>query len=154
MNAKSAVDVQRCSSASWLPDDNEISRWVDLATHDLPYSVSLTVRMVDEAESRELNHRFRSRDSATNVLSFPCDVEDEQKVRVLGDVVVCAPLVEVEAQNQGKKLRDHWAHLVIHGILHLLGYDHLAPDEAIVMENLEIAMLQKMEINNPYGELA
>ncbi len=110
--------------------------------------------MVEEAESRELNHRYRQRDAATNVLSFPCDLEDEQMVRVLGDVVVCAPLVAVEAERQHKKIRDHWAHLIIHGVLHLLGHDHQVPDEALAMENLEIALLEKLEINNPYGELA
>jgi probable rRNA maturation factor len=154
MNVKRAVDVQRCSAGSWLPEQSEINSWVDLVTHDLPYSVSLSVRMVDEAESRELNHRFRQRDVATNVLSFPCDMEDEDKVRVLGDVVVCAPLVASEAQSQGKNVRDHWAHLIIHGVLHLLGYDHQAPEEAAIMENLEITLLQELEINNPYGELA
>lgn len=154
MNVECTVDVQCATSSPALPGDSEFTRWVELVTHDLPYSVSVSVRLVDEEESQELNKRYRMRDAATNVLSFPCDLKDEQDVRVLGDIVVCAPLVAREAESQGKEANNHWAHLVIHGVLHLLGHDHQEPDEALIMESLEITLLEQLKINNPYGEPA
>jgi len=152
MNAEISVDVQRCSSCAALPDDADIAHWVELVVGDLDDSVSVSIRLVDEVESRQLNRRYRQRDAATNVLSFPCDISDERQVRLLGDVVVCVPLVVKEAEEQGKIVAHHWAHLIIHGLLHLLGYDHQAPGEADRMEKLEIALLDQLDIVDPYGE--
>ncbi|MFP5356990.1 MAG: rRNA maturation RNase YbeY [Gammaproteobacteria bacterium] len=105
----------------------------------------LTLRITDEAESRALNHRYRGRDYATNVLSFPY-----QEPGMLGDLVLCAPVVAREAKAQGKPLRAHWAHLVIHGCLHLLGYDHEQSQAAEKMEKLEIRILRNLGFANPY----
>jgi probable rRNA maturation factor len=105
----------------------------------------LTLRITNEAESRALNHRYRGRDYATNVLSFPY-----QEPGMLGDLVLCAPVVAREAKAQGKPLRAHWAHLVIHGCLHLLGYDHEQSQAAEKMEKLEIRILRNLGFANPY----
>jgi probable rRNA maturation factor len=152
MNAEISIDVQRCSSCATLPDDADIVSWVELVLGDLDNSASVSIRLVDELESRELNNRYRQRNAATNVLSFPCNFSDEQHVRLLGDVVVCVPLVVKEAKEQGKVVAHHWAHLIIHGVLHLLGYDHQTPDEAERMEKLEIALLDQLNIVDPYGD--
>ena len=109
------------------------------------------VRVVDEAEIRELNATYRHKDAATNVLSFPADV-DLPEARIWGDVVICAPVVSREAAEQGKAYADHFAHMVVHGVLHLLGYDHDTAAEADVMERLEIEILDRFGVSDPYGE--
>jgi probable rRNA maturation factor len=110
----------------------------------------VTIRLVDRDEMRRLNERYRGKDAATNVLSFPADLPDAVGIPLLGDVVLCAPLLIEEAQAQGKLPEAHWAHLTIHGVLHLLGHDHLDPAEAAVMEGLEIELLAGLGIGNPY----
>jgi probable rRNA maturation factor len=110
----------------------------------------LTLRLVDRSESRELNARFRGKDQPTNVLSFPADLPPGIDIPLLGDIVICAPLVEEEARTQDKPLQEHWAHLVIHGILHLLGYDHQVEQDAIEMERIEVELLASLGIGNPY----
>jgi len=152
MNGNCSLDVQFSTSVDTLPDEAAITRWVELVVCELPQSVSLCVRLVDEEESQDLNNRYRMRDAPTNVLSFPCDNHDEQDVHILGDIIVCAPIVLIEAREQGKIALDHWAHLVIHGVLHLLGYDHQTSDDAERMEQLEIKLLQKLSVDNPYAE--
>ena len=108
-------------------------------------------RIVDEAEGRALNERWRGRDHATNVLSFPAELPPGVALPLLGDLVVCAPVVAREAAEQGKAEADHWAHLVIHGTLHLLGFDHETEAEATVMEDLERALLAGLGIGDPYA---
>ena len=111
----------------------------------------LGIRIVGRAESRALNRRYRGRDAATNVLSFPVSPEPGPHHRLLGDLVVCAPLVVSEARAQHKPLRAHWAHLVIHGTLHLLGFDHAREPDARRMERRERVLLARLGYPDPYG---
>ena len=113
-------------------------------------NAEIGVRLTDDADIRTLNRTWRDRDAATNVLSFPADLPGAVDLPLLGDVVLCAPLVMEEAQMQGKSADAHWAHLTIHGILHLLGHDHVDPAEAAAMEGLEIELLGRLGIGNPY----
>lgn len=108
----------------------------------------LTIRIVDDTEIRQLNRSFRGRDKPTNVLSFSYD---DHPQGYLGDVVICAPVVVLEAEEQGISAEHHWAHLVIHGVLHLLGYDHEIQEQADKMESMEIALLAELDISNPYA---
>lgn len=118
--------------------------------------LELAIRLVGEAESRMLNHDYRGKDKATNVLSFPAELPEmvltELDERPLGDLVICAPVVAREADEQGKPLTAHWAHMTVHGILHLLGHDHVEPADAAVMEPLEIAILSRLGWDNPYDD--
>ena len=110
----------------------------------------LTIRLVDEAESQQLNREYRGKDRPTNVLSFPADLPAVVESPLLGDLVICAPVVLREAKEQGKTVEAHWAHMVVHGVLHLLGYDHQNEQEAAEMEGIEAALLKEMGYRNPY----
>lgn len=143
------LDIQRASEAPEQPDDDSFLRWVGLAL-GAGTDRELTIRLVDEDEGRSLNHTYRGKDYATNVLSFPADLPPELDLPLLGDLVVCAPVVAREATEQGKPLNAHWAHMVIHGCLHLLGYDHIDDTEADEMETLERELLAKLSIADPY----
>ncbi len=125
------------------PDETAFLGWVEAAAGDLP--VSVAIRVVDEAESRRLNAAYREKDRPTNVLSFPAELPEEVLAalpsRPLGDLVICAPLVAAEAREQGKPVLDHWAHLTVHGVLHLRGYDHESDADAAVMEALAVSLL-------------
>ena len=145
------IDVTVQVAGDWpgLPGEQDINRWVEAALGER-HDAELTVRIVGRAESRRLNRSFRGKDRATNVLSFPSDLPDAIELPLLGDIVVCAPLVAEEATAQGKPMAAHWAHLVIHGVLHLLGYDHQDEDEAGRMEALEISLLAGFGIADPY----
>jgi probable rRNA maturation factor len=136
-----------------LPDAEQIEHWVAAALAAADYraeQAELTVRIVSEAESAELNQAYRHKTGPTNVLSFPFESIPELPLPLLGDLVICAPVVAREAKEQGKPLQAHWAHMVVHGSLHLLGYDHIAEPEAEVMEALEIAILSDLGYDNPY----
>lgn len=147
------LDVQVASEAADLPEEPDLRRWCELALRARQGDSELTIRLVDEDEGRELNRTWRHKDYATNVLSFPADVPDEfLDIPLLGDLVICAPVVVREAAEQGKPAKAHWAHLVIHGCLHLLGYDHLEDDEAEEMEELERQLLAELGYPDPYGE--
>ncbi|MDR6177305.1 MULTISPECIES: rRNA maturation RNase YbeY [unclassified Pseudomonas] len=147
------LDVQVASEAADFPEEPDLRRWCELALRTRQGDSELTIRLVDEDEGRELNRTWRHRDYATNVLSFPADVPDEfLDIPLLGDLVICAPVVAREAAEQGKPAAAHWAHLVIHGCLHLLGYDHLEDDEAEEMEELERQLLAELGYPDPYGE--
>lgn len=147
------LDLQNASAATDLPSKAQLRRWCELALRQRKADSELTIRLVDEAEGRELNHTWRHKDYATNVLSFPADVPDELlDIPLLGDLVICVPVVEREAREQGKTLEAHWAHLVIHGCLHLLGYDHLEDEEAEEMEALERELLAELGHPDPYAE--
>ncbi|MFK0313970.1 rRNA maturation RNase YbeY [Pseudomonas sp. NPDC090233] len=146
------LDLQRATDAA-APDDAAFRRWCELALRQRTADSEMTIRLVDEAEGRELNHTYRHKDYATNVLSFPADVPDELlDIPLLGDLVICVPVVEREAAEQGKALEAHWAHLVIHGCLHLLGYDHIEDDEAEEMEALERDLLAELGHPDPYAD--
>lgn len=146
------VTVLRDSGVTGSPADEQFRAWVAAVVDERP--VSLTIRLVDEAESRQLNARYRDRDRPTNVLSFPLElpepVLEALPSRPVGDLAICAPLVAREAKAQGKPLEHHWAHLTVHGLLHLLGHDHEEASEAEAMEALEVSVLQRLGIPDPY----
>jgi probable rRNA maturation factor len=144
------VDVQYAAGQRDHPDKAKIMHWVETALAGLRTDAELTVRIVDEEEGRELNERWRGGNGATNVLSFPAGDEQAVVPELLGDIVICAPVVSREAAGQGKTEEAHWAHLVIHGVLHLLGFDHADEQDAEVMESLEIDKLKRLGYGNPY----
>jgi probable rRNA maturation factor len=152
------LDIQRISDLDLAPEDEELRAWAAAALPATSGRVQLALRLVDEVESRELNHRYRHQDRATNVLSFPAELEpglsgvlrDAGEPVPLGDVVICVPVMYREAAEQGKTLRQHWAHLVIHGVLHLLGHEHETPAGAQRMEALETELLQGFGFGDPY----
>jgi probable rRNA maturation factor len=146
------LDLQRASNVPG-PDDEQFRRWCELALRMRSADSELTIRLVDETEGRELNSTYRHKDYATNVLSFPADVPDDMlDIPLLGDLVICTMVVEREAVEQGKPLEAHWAHLVIHGCLHLLGFDHIDEDEAEEMEALERTLLAELGYSDPYAD--
>lgn len=145
------LEVQRATRWQPLPSDAQFKLWVRTALRGLE-AAELTIRIVDREESREFNRRYRGKDAPTNVLSFPADLPAEVEVNLLGDILICAPLVAEEAREQGKAEQAHWAHLTIHGVLHLLGHDHQEVVDAELMEGIEIALLESLGIANPYEE--
>lgn len=134
-----------------LPDARSLRRWVQAAARFLKdtNAMEVTLRIVDEAESQHLNETYRHKQGPTNVLSFSYS-DDIQVDGIMGDLVICAPVVVREALAQGKPEEGHWAHMVVHGIMHLAGYDHETPAEADVMESAEINILGGLGIHNPY----
>lgn len=147
------LELQNASGGRAVPSRRQFAAWAAAALEGQG-AVSLAVRLVGVEEMRDLNARYRGRDTATNVLSFPVDIPKAAAAgldhRPLGDVVICAPVVESEAQEQGKEPAAHWAHLAIHGILHLLGHDHQREQEARAMESIEIRCLASFGFPNPY----
>ncbi|RTE87447.1 MULTISPECIES: rRNA maturation RNase YbeY [Gammaproteobacteria] len=147
------LDLQIVSEQNNLPTDEDISLWLRTFAEVMKLSNGeLTVRIVDEKESQTLNHDYRGKDKPTNVLSFPFDSDIELPIPLLGDLIVCAGVVAQEAKEQNKALHEHWAHMIIHGALHLLGYDHINDEEAEEMENLERQILAQLNIQDPYVE--
>jgi len=144
------MDIQNVSEVSSLPSNETIIQWAELALDEKHKDAEITLRVVDEEEGHMLNKEWRNKNSATNVLSFPIGEPIEQAPNLLGDIVVCAPIVEKEAKIQEKNIEAHWAHLIIHGILHLQGYDHQSDDDANIMESKEIIILKKIGYANPY----
>lgn len=144
------VEVQVASGMTGLPDESLIVDWADSVRVMMGTEASeVCIRIVDEPEGRTLNARYRQLDKPTNVLSFTADVQVPD-VCVLGDIVICAPVVEREAGEQSKPLADHFAHMVVHGMLHLHGYDHEDDEEAKEMESLEAEVLAGFGIAHPY----
>jgi len=144
------ITVQYAVTAAGMPAETELRRWAELALQEHARPAELVIRIVDEAEITALNRRYRGKDGTTNVLSFPYQGIAEVPSNLLGDVVICAPVVAAEAAVQGKPLAAHWAHLVIHGVLHLLGYDHHQDDDASRMERRESALLTGLGYPNPW----
>ncbi|PHS73733.1 MAG: rRNA maturation RNase YbeY [Cycloclasticus sp.] len=149
-----SVDIQIASDLPSLPTSEDISSWVSLATQQRK-DAEVLIRLVDDSESAELNQAYRQKQGSTNVLSFPFErpeglPADALTEDVLGDLVICAPVVEKEAKLQGKDVQSHWAHMIIHGCLHLQGYDHIDAPDRETMEALEIQLLSSININNPY----
>jgi probable rRNA maturation factor len=136
-----------------VPAPASFARWVRAALAGQRRHGLVSIRVVDEAEGRALNRDYRQRDHATNVLSFPAEPlpKGVKGPRLLGDLVLCAPIVAREARAQGKRPADHWAHLTVHGTLHLVGHDHMEPAEAERMESLEVRILAGLGIADPYG---
>ena len=147
------LDLQNASSGQNLPSFEDFQTWCSLALRQRSGDSELTIRLVDEPEGRELNHTWRHKDYATNVLSFPAEIPDGLlDIPLLGDLVICVAVVEREAAEQDKTLTAHWAHLVIHGCLHLLGYDHIEDAEAEEMEQLERQLLAELGHPDPYQD--
>jgi len=145
-----SLSVQFASEADGLPSRAQIRRWVAAA---LEHPTEITVRIVDADEAQALNHEYRDKDYVPNVLTFEYGEvgRDESGQGVLGgDVVICAPVLEREAREQGKPLKDHYAHMTVHGVLHLQGYDHIEPADADIMESREAVILERFRIPNPY----
>ena len=148
---KMIIDLQiACEQESGLPTAEQIEQWATAAVQPQSDEVEMTVRIVDEAESHELNLNYRGKDRPTNVLSFPFECPDEVELPLLGDLVICRQVVEREAQEQDKPVMAHWAHMVVHGSLHLLGYDHIEDGEAEEMESLETQIMTGLGFADPY----
>lgn len=143
------VDVQNVFEGSGVPDEASLQTWAQAAWQGENPS-EVTVRIVGALESQTLNHEYRGKDKPTNVLSFPFEAPAGITVPLAGDLVICAPVVEHEAAEQRKAPVAHWAHMVVHGMLHLQGYDHIDDKDAEVMEALEIRLLSQLGFGNPY----
>lgn len=139
-----------CASTDGLPTEAQLQGWLDGTILGFQQEAEVTVRIVDEAESNELNLTYRGKDKPTNVLSFPFEAPPGMELPLLGDLVICRQVVEQEAAEQNKPLEAHWAHMVVHGSLHLLGYDHIEDDEAEEMEQLERDIMQELGFADPY----
>lgn len=144
------VDVQIACDEDDVPDTEQFRDWARAAVGKLREDSELTIRIVDEAEIERLNRTYRHKVGATNVLSFPFDAPAEVKIPLLGDIVICAPVVRREANEQSKSADAHWAHMVVHGTLHLLGFDHNQEREAQEMEEMETRILSDLGFENPY----
>lgn len=145
------LDVQTaCSDPA--PEESELRGWLHCALTEAGYSrdAEISLRLTDEAEMAALNSRYRQRDGATNVLSFPADLPPGLDLPLLGDIVICTPVVLREADEQGKPAHNHWAHMTVHGCLHLLGYDHIEAADAERMEALETRILHALGLPCPY----
>ncbi|HWX66270.1 MAG TPA: rRNA maturation RNase YbeY [Rhodanobacter sp.] len=153
MNQQVALSVGYVVPRAGLPAPVSFRRWVEAALHGAKRRkpAELAIRIVDADEGRALNHDYRGKDYATNVLSFPVELPPGVVLPLIGDLAICAPVVLREATEQGKLPRDHWAHLTIHGVLHLLGYDHIEDGEAEAMEALETRILAGLGIADPYA---
>ena len=146
------IDVQVAGARSGLPSVAKLRHWARSALAGRRATAELSLRIVDAAESQALNRRFRGEDRPTNVLAFPAELPPELELPLLGDVVICREVVAAEAAAQGKPAEAHWAHMVIHGTLHLLGYDHQEPAEAAEMEAVETELLAELGWPDPYQE--
>ncbi len=157
------VDLQQCIDSDSVPAQKELELWIKTSLiisaesrqEKLKNEYELTIRIVDKKEIQNLNNNYRHKNQATNVLSFPYegfdfDVPEELQLPLLGDLVICHEVVLEEAQQQGKTIDEHWAHMVVHGILHLQGYDHINDHEAEQMEALEVNILKQLNFPNPY----
>ena len=155
MNAE--LEIQRATTSTSTPDDEQFQLWINAVPAKLDHISRFAIRIVDEEEARRFNRDYRNRDYATNVLSFRADLPDDLPSEIrhyqLGDILICAPVVVRESLEQQRPEADHWAHLTIHGVLHLLGHDHEQPDEAAVMESLETEILRKLSVSDPYTDI-
>ena len=144
------VDVQIATNDENIPANTDFKNWLTAALPENKIKSEITVRIVGIHESQELNLRYRNQDKPTNILSFPNEATVAVDPPLLGDLVICAPVIEEEAREQGKATRAHWAHIVVHGALHLLGYDHEKEDDASEMEALETKIVKSLGFPPPY----
>ena len=149
-NLRIDVELEDVSGASGVPTESEFCRWATAAFRGRRSEVELSIRVVGEVEGAELNSRYRGKTGATNVLSFPAELPPGVPLPTVGDLVICAPAVMQEATAQGKRAEAHWAHLTVHGCLHLMGYDHEDDSQAAEMEPLETAILADLGYPDPY----
>ncbi len=151
MSQQVILDLQIASESSeGLPAESDFQQWLEAVLPQFQEESEVTIRIVDEAESHELNMTYRGKDKPTNVLSFPFEAPPGMELPLLGDLVICRQVVEQEAREQNKVLNAHWAHMVVHGSLHLLGYDHIIEEEAEEMEAIEIDIMQSLGHPDPY----
>jgi probable rRNA maturation factor len=148
-----SLSVGYAARRAGVPAPASFRRWVEAALRGARRrkATELSIRIVDTAEGRALNRDYRGKDYATNVLSFPAELPPGVDLPLIGDLAICAPVVAREAAEQGKDPRDHWAHMTVHGVLHLLGYDHIEDAEAEAMEALETRILAGLGIADPYA---
>ncbi|MGF1836625.1 rRNA maturation RNase YbeY [Photobacterium sanguinicancri] len=147
------LDLQHATeNQDGLPSEADFQQWLNAAVTLFKADAEVTIRLVDEEESHALNHEYRGKDKSTNVLSFPFEAPPGVELDLLGDLIICRQVVEKEAKEQNKTLNAHWAHMVVHGSLHLLGYDHIDDEEAEEMEALETEIMQKMGFADPYAD--
>lgn len=150
---KLQLDIENVyGKTGWIPDRKQVRRWATAALSGTRDTAELSVRIVGEAECAELNQRYRHKQGFTNVLSFPADLPPELGLPLLGDLVICAPVVEREAAEQHKPVEAHWAHMLVHGCLHLIGYDHIEDNDADIMETLETRILTSLGFSPPYQQ--
>ncbi|MGF1716328.1 rRNA maturation RNase YbeY [Photobacterium chitinilyticum] len=147
------LDLQYATeSQEGMPSEADFQQWLNAAVTPFQTDAEVTIRLVDSSESHTLNHGYRGKDKPTNVLSFPFEAPPGVELDLLGDLIICRQVVEEEAKEQNKPLNAHWAHMVVHGSLHLLGYDHIDDDEAEEMESLETEIMENMGFIDPYAE--
>jgi probable rRNA maturation factor len=144
------ITIQAIASNTFIPSRYFLQRWVNKALAKQIGTSEVNIRLVSKKESAELNSTYRHKKGPTNILSFPFEPPPETSSPFLGDLVICAALVNQEAKQQAKPRLAHWAHLVIHGCLHLIGYDHIHDKDAIKMETIEIQLLEDLGYENPY----
>lgn len=154
------VELQwNCGDKDECPDEHDLRRWAASALVADPGKqeqsptalvAEVSIRIVDEPEMQNANLQWRGQDKSTNVLSFPADFPEETGLKYYGDMLICAPVVHLESRQQNKTVDAHWAHMVVHGMLHLQGYDHIEDVEAIEMERCEVAILAGLGYSNPY----
>ena len=142
-----SLDIQLASKNAHIPSAEKLEQWLSAT---VPAEKNVSLRIVDSDEIQTLNAQYRNMDKPTNVLSFPCDLPDDIDLPLLGDIVICADVVEREALEFNKPYEAHWAHMLVHGSLHLLGYDHIEDEEAVRMENLETKILTELGFPEPY----
>lgn len=147
--ARHRIHIQQATQEFPMPSARQLRTWAKLALSEQSKALELTLRLVDKIESAALNQQYRHKQGPTNVLSFPFELGT---ANYLGDIVICVPLVAEEATTQHKFWQAHWAHLVIHGVLHLLGYDHITAADAAIMEAYEIKLLASLDYPNPYHD--
>ncbi|WJG08022.1 rRNA maturation RNase YbeY [Aliiglaciecola sp. LCG003] len=147
------LDLQIACDATDIPAHEDIQQWLNIALGErFNEDQEVTVRIVSPQESQQLNNAYRGKEKPTNVLSFPFEALPGIQLHLLGDLVVCAEIVAKEANEQQKPLANHWAHMLIHGTLHLLGFDHENDQDAQEMEQLEVSLLSKLSIDDPYQD--
>jgi probable rRNA maturation factor len=146
------LDFQIVSKSLSVPAQLLFNKWVDAVLQDESQNSEIVIRIVDEQEMIQYNEQYRRKIGSTNILSFPFDPPKGVDSDLLGDLLICAPVIEAESQQQNKELEHHWAHMIVHGVLHLIGYNHLDELEAEEMEAIEIKILRSIKIDNPYEE--
>jgi probable rRNA maturation factor len=151
---KLVIDMDNASGHDDIPHQDDVYQWVEAALSTEKSAAEVSIRIVDEDESAELNQCYRNKQGPTNVLSFPAELpaflQETLELPLLGDLVICAPVVQREAREQNKTLEAHWAHMLIHGSLHLIGYDHIDDQDAEKMERLETTILTGLNFPPPY----